>query len=48
MAAAGSDSILRLARRHPGEEERRSPWMLLEPSRARTAVAVREPIPAVG
>jgi GNAT superfamily N-acetyltransferase len=43
-----SASILRLARGRPDAEERRSPWMLLEPSRARATPADGVPIPATG
>jgi hypothetical protein len=43
-----SSSILRLAHGHPGAEERRSPWMLLEARRACTPAAVGIGIPAVG
>jgi hypothetical protein len=43
-----SSSILRLAHGHPGPEEHRSPWMLLERSSASTTAAVQVAMPAVG
>jgi hypothetical protein len=43
-----SSSILRVASGHPGPEERRTPWMLLEPSCARRTVVERVSVPAVG
>jgi hypothetical protein len=47
-AGGWSPSILRLADGRPGEEELRSPWMLLDPRRACTAVAEPVAVPAVG
>jgi hypothetical protein len=43
-----SPSILRLADGHPGPEEHRSPWMLLEARSACMTAAARVPMPAVG